>query len=175
MNIQDSIKLYILITVMVLFTSCKDDDQIVPMRASLCNNHIEVSLVDKSTKDTQNIINIYDCLLRKDIPFQEESIKSDSKSILISFNASLPDEKSMNFISPTKAIGTSVTKFSIDDISILLNCTYTFSIANPNNLGSNSISISKIECNGKQINFKIKEDGTTVVFELIYDGKLLYF
>ncbi|HOV71382.1 MAG TPA: hypothetical protein PLO31_04140 [Dysgonamonadaceae bacterium] len=135
----------------VLLISCGKEDIYNPMRASVLHNGVLLSCVDSSNNDLLlnedfiKQIKIYGLLSKKEIPFEIKEIEhNEIKRRYISFNAELPDEKSMHFNGGNEAQGTSTINLNIDNHNLTLLFSFKYSCSNSENFGGSIITIEEI-------------------------------
>lgn len=182
MNTPSSIyKIIFPLFICLLLSSCNKDDEYAPLFASAISRRVNIDLYDYSTTNQESkTIEIFSYFEKAKEDFSEEILTSNEDVVVrsISFSASLPDKNDMEVIeedeSHLKSIGTSVTRVSVGNQTADLFCTFEYAqtVRSPFFYGNSTISIIKIECNGKQVELD-KEVSWTSKFKLnLYDTGL---
>lgn len=166
---------------MALLASCDKSDTYSPMQASVLHNGVLVSCVTPPENDLllnekfADKISIYGILSKKDIPFEIKKIKNDGvERCYLSFNADLPEMRSMKYDGDTIAKGISTVNLKINGQDIKLLCTFKYTRSIDSYYGNNSIFIENIECEGKNVIRKDNTMNSDIVLDFILDNGALY-
>lgn len=148
MNIREIIKVC---WMAILFISCEKEYAYNPIQASVLHNGVLLSCVDSFDNDlllNENFIEqikIHGALSKKEIPFKVKKIERDNtERYYLSFNAELPDEKSMQFNGKNEAKGVSAINLSFGKYDLTLFFSFKYSVSNHKNYGGSIMIIEEI-------------------------------
>ncbi|HCC51956.1 MAG TPA: hypothetical protein DEQ30_07795 [Porphyromonadaceae bacterium] len=159
MNILTCIKFTFYSLGILFITSCSEDnDAYTPLSASTKITGLLVSIESVknesllSDKDFIGNIYIVGDQSNKPILFTVKKIVdgSDEKDF-ISFNAEIPDVRNFKFKSTFEADGQSIITLNINKQELKLQCHFRYICTDPETYGNNSITLEKIEYNGRSV------------------------
>lgn len=155
MNIREIIKIC---WMALLFISCDSEDAYAPFHASVLDNGVLLSCVDSSGNDLLSDedfikqITIYGVLSKREIPFEVKKVEyNGTERCCLSFNAELPDEKSMRFDGDNEATGASTVNLSINKHDLKLSFSFKYSCSNSENYGGSMMTIEAVTYDNQKV------------------------